>query len=76
MLVFSTPLVKYRPTIFSLVHPPLYHFKQNLGEEGASQTPAAKSLYSSIFKKSRHLGLGVFIHFAYDVKKLVFLLDS
>jgi hypothetical protein len=30
-----------------------------LGGEGASdrQTPAAKSLYRSIFKKSRHLGL-------------------
>jgi hypothetical protein len=34
--------------------------KQNLGG-GGPQTPAAKSLYWSIFKKSRHLGFGVFI---------------
>jgi hypothetical protein len=33
--------------------------KKNLGEERASdrKTPAAKSLYRSIFKKGRHLGL-------------------
>jgi hypothetical protein len=35
---------------------------KNLGGEGASDrsTPAAESLYRSIFKKSRHLGFGVF----------------
>jgi hypothetical protein len=30
---------------------------------GGPQTPAAKSLYWSIFKKIRHLGFGVFIVF-------------
>jgi hypothetical protein len=39
----------------------LYHPKQNLGGEGASDT-AAKSLCWSIFKKSRHLWFGVFIY--------------
>ncbi len=41
------------------------HPKQNLGGEGASDryTPAANLpvLYWSIFKKSRHLGFGVFV---------------
>jgi hypothetical protein len=36
---------------------------KNLGGEGVSdrETPAAKYLYWSIFKKSRHLGFSVFI---------------
>ncbi len=33
----------------------------NKTEGRGPQTPAAKSLYWSIFKKSRHLGFGVFI---------------
>ncbi len=37
-----------------------YHPEQNMGGQG-SQTPAAKSLYGSIFKKSGYLGFGVLI---------------
>jgi hypothetical protein len=35
-----------------------------VGGEGASDrsTPAAKYFYCSIYKKSRHVGFGVFIH--------------
>ncbi len=43
--------------------PNLQNCFTTVGGEGASdrQTSAAKYLYWSIFKKSRHLGFGVFI---------------
>ncbi len=57
--LYTTRLPDSEPAKF------LYYPNKNLEGEGASDrwTPAAKYLYWSIFKKSRHLGFGVFIDF-------------
>ncbi len=77
MLVFSTPLVNERPSNLltgSSTPPPspVNKYKSTCihtmcsrggGDRGpeTEKIPAAKYLYRSIFKKSRHLGFGVFI---------------
>ncbi len=63
--------------IFDQIAKLLYHPKQNLGGRGA-RTPAAKSLYWSIFKKCRHLGFGVlmdiwFMALSQETKSLLLL---
>ncbi len=91
MLVFSTPLVNQRPsnllTSSSTPPPPLHCANKhrgtcvytvcNGGGSGTSDklTPAAKYLYWSVFKKSLHLGFGVFIDIC-PWPWLIFLLFS
>jgi hypothetical protein len=52
---YTAYLIRFRNYKIALQH------QQNQGEEGP-QTLAVKSLYWSIFNKSRHLGFGVFIN--------------
>ncbi len=77
MFVFSTLVWTSAPLTFSRVHiPPLLpfpvwistgvyiHAPCNRGCGGASDrlTPAAKYLYGSVYKKSRHFGFGYLIY--------------